>query len=220
MDCITGHIGGQKIQIMGGDITELPCDAYLVPQFDSCASRSGVGGAIAHAGAEQGLAAYEHHLEMRGRPLGFGDVRLTTSGGGNSKYLLHAASLDSGAGREFATVQMAVYNALSQAHRRGLKTVAMPALGTGLLGRLTAGQSARAMLSAVARFATEGRSLEALTFAIHGPPAARDEFVRVLSTRDYERADPEAGQKGFDFNAWAMQAQKAAFADSLLKQGK
>jgi hypothetical protein len=51
---------------------------------------------------------------------------VTESGGWNSKFLIHVVSVDSWKENEFDVVSWAVYNALSEATKRGLKNVVIP----------------------------------------------------------------------------------------------
>ncbi len=80
--------------------------------------------------------------------LKFGDVVLTNSYGGNSKYLLNATTVVSDAEKEPRIVYDATTNAIKVAESKKLLSVAFPALGTGIIGCLTPEQSALVMLGA------------------------------------------------------------------------
>ena len=214
METFSGDIFGQAINIELGDLAAKSCDACIVPQFDSCVSGAGVGGAMIRAGAEKGMRAYQNHLDTHGGKLNFGEACLTSSGGGKAKYLLHVVSVDSGVENEFSTVQKAVFNALLQAQKRGVKTIAAPALGTGALGTLTPAQSAKAMMSAISQFAKGSGRFDKISLVIHDSAALQHEFAKVLEDKSYESAVPEAGRKPFDFKGWAAHVQTAFFGDS------
>ena len=151
----SGNIGDVTVKVASGDLTTVKADAYLVPEFNSCVSEGGVGGAIWRNGGSKGLDAYEQIIKTQGKQE-FGTVHITESGGGNSSKLIHAVTVGSGAENEFEVVQKAVYNALKSAEEQGLSSVAMPALGTGIIGNLTNEQSAQAMMSAIRQFTNEG----------------------------------------------------------------
>lgn len=218
MAAYSGEISGQNVKIESGDLTLKECDAYVVPQFNSCVSEGGVGGAIIRAGASQGMEAYQHHLDKHGGKLEFGNACLTTSGGGNSKYLLHVVSVDSPGAEEFSIVQKAIYSALLQAEKRGIKTIAAPALGTGTLGNLTPTQSAKAMMSAIALFAKNGGKFDRITLVIFGPDLAREEFIAVMANKAYENVSHEAGQKRLDLESWVNQAKADLQANSMFNR--
>ena len=42
-------------KVIAGNIATMAVDAVIIPEFDSCASYGGVGGAIARSGAKLGL---------------------------------------------------------------------------------------------------------------------------------------------------------------------
>jgi len=211
-----GNISGQKISIGLGDLTSEKCESFIVPQSDRSLSYGGVGGAIIRSGAESGMNAYQDQLEKHG-PFNFGDAYLTESGGGNSKYLLHVVTVGSPRDEQFSTIQKAFYNALTQAQARGIKTVAAPALGTGIVGLLTPTQSAKAMLSAVNQFAKAGGAMDEIKFVIRGTAADQAAFTQVLEEKSFAAAAPEVGQKKFDFEKFGTKMREDIRANSLYR---
>jgi O-acetyl-ADP-ribose deacetylase (regulator of RNase III) len=208
---IVGVIKGNSVSVRTGDLTKLQADAYVVPQFTDQASFAGVGGAVARAGGERGLARYEEHLLVNG-DMRVGEAFLARSGGGNADCHLHVASLVSDRKGEFGVVHTAFYNALRLAIEHGIGSIAAPALGTGTGGHLTPEQSAKAMMGALDRHATEGKPPVEVTFVIFGDEKALAAFSRVLSEGLYEGALPEAGAKeidGLDWHAAQIRDQEA-----------
>jgi O-acetyl-ADP-ribose deacetylase (regulator of RNase III) len=100
------------------------------------------------------LDEFQEFVDSEGEQK-FGTVLLTKSGGGNSKHLLHVVSVASPREHEFDTVQTAFYNALKVAETNGIKRIVAPAMGTGIIGQLTAAQSAKAMMSAIEQYDTK-----------------------------------------------------------------
>ena len=200
MEHVSGEIGNVTVKIANGDMTQIKADAYIVPQFQSCASFGGVGGAIARRGAEQGLQAFEDIISQQGKQP-FGSVHLTDSYGGNSKKLLHAVSVGSGAENEFNTVQTAVYNALKAAEENGLQSVAVPAMGTGIIGSLTEEQSAKAIMAAIKQFSDEGGKMD-VSMVIYGSKKGYNDFANTLSAKSYTNATAQTGTKEFDTAKW------------------
>jgi O-acetyl-ADP-ribose deacetylase (regulator of RNase III) len=179
-----GKIGCNDIRIMMGDMTAVAADAYIVPEFPDAASYGGVGGAISRSGGKYGLEWYQRFVDQKGQQT-YGQVVLTPSGGGNAPFHLHVVSVGSGSSNEFDVVQTGFYNALKVAEHYDLQQVAAPAMGTGVIGRLSSKQSARAMMSAVHRYGQEGRKPLNVTFAILGRTVVFEEFIRTFETGAY-----------------------------------
>lgn len=196
MEKIEGQIRNVTLRIAFGDMTKVKTDAYIVPHFNDGASYQGVGGAVARAGALKGIDEYRNLIIKKGQ-LNFGTVLLSDSHGGNSNKLLHVASVNSAPEQEFAVVNTSIYNALRTAEENGVKSVASPALGTGIIGNLTPEQSAKSILSAVKQFADEGRNID-FSIVIYGDKGAYNDFVKTLSTKSYEKSTAEVGKKEFD----------------------
>lgn len=199
-----GAIGNAKVVVAFGDLTQIKADAYVVPQFATAASYGGVGGAIARSGALNGIKAFEEFVEARGI-LDFSSVVMTPSGGGNAKHLLHIASVGSPRADEFATVRNGFFNALHTAAENGLTSVVAPAMGTGIIGKLTAEQSARAMMSAVDLYVSSGSPALTVSIVIFGDRAAYQDFTQVLETRSYVGSTAEAGNRELDIGRWVVE---------------
>jgi O-acetyl-ADP-ribose deacetylase len=198
---VVGAIKGNAVSVRLGNLTNIQADAYVVPQFRNEASYGGVGGAVARAGGERGLAFYDERMLQQGA-LRWGDAIITPSGGGNARFHLHVASVESGPEYEFAVVSCAFYQALKLAAENGITSIAAPALGTGTIGYLTPEQSAKAMMAALDKHATEGNPPLDVAFVIFEDVAACDAFARVLHDGLYQDAPPELGAKGIDHVAW------------------
>ena len=76
-----GKIQNNDVTIALGDMTKLPADAFVVPQFTGAASFGGVGGAVARSGAKKGLDLFQEFVNQQGDQK-FGTVLLTEAGGG------------------------------------------------------------------------------------------------------------------------------------------
>jgi O-acetyl-ADP-ribose deacetylase (regulator of RNase III) len=213
---LPGPLGGaQAVGIALGDMTRIPCDAYVVPHFNGAVSYGGVGAAIARSGALPGLRVYEEYVERlsqsgQGEPLqNWGDVIVSPSGGGLSSYLLNAVSVGSGdANAEFETVVAATQNALMVAAQYELDSIVLPALGTGIIGRLSDSLSAYAILGAIEVFrrARPEPTPRMVTVVLYGSLQAYDAFEEILrmgptTERARERA-MRAGARGFDPQRW------------------
>ncbi len=219
----SGKIQNNEITVALGDMTKRAADAYVVPQFTSAASYGGVGGAVARSGGREGLDSFQEFIDAQGEQK-FGTVLLTDSGGGAAKKLLHVVSVGSDRADEFNTIQTAFYNALKVAEQNGLKEIAAPAMGTGIIGQLTSRQSAKAMMSALNQYAEEGGQPIKVSFVIYGDQAAYQDFADTLKDKSYSTAQKEEGQKKFDAGKWVVgmardaDANNKAFADAHQKR--
>lgn len=187
-----------QAQVVNGNIAAMDIDAVMVPQFIDGASYGGVGGAIARYGARSGMNEYDEYAQKN--KLSFGDVYMSASGGGQAKYLLHLATVGCKADTSFACTVTAVCKALFLADEIGIKTVAIPAVGSGIIGTLTLEQSAKAIFKAVAHFAERAKSVQTVTMVVYGTSAAPAQ--EVLDSESYITAGNEAGQKEFNFAEW------------------
>lgn len=206
----------QAVAIALGDMTRIPCDAYVVPHFNGAVSYGGVGAAVARSGAHAGLRVYEEYLErmaqeVKREPLqNWGDVIITQSGGGLSTYLLNAVTVGSpDVNIEFETVVSGTQNALLSASQNRLQSVVMPALGTGIIGRLSDSLSAYAILGGIETFRRScGRPMpQMVTVVLYGSLQAYNAFEEILrlgptTERAREKA-MRAGARGFDPQRWA-----------------
>ena len=190
-----------EVNVVLGDITSLRVDAYIVPQFDDALSEGGVGGAVMRAGALSGMNAYQEYIDKKGA-LNFGEGIITKSRGGNSKFLLHVASVGSGMEREFDTVRKAVFFALQLAENHSVSSVATPALGTGIIGDLTDEQSAKAIFSAIDEFSKTGKSVRSVSLVIYGNPKAVACAESVLQSKAYRNVLNETGGREFSLGRW------------------
>ena len=207
-----------NVTVAGGDMTQIKADAYLVPQFTSCASEGGVGGAIIRRGAIDGMEEYNQYAKSLGN-LDWGTVLLTKSGGGNSDYLLHAATAGASAEDSFEIAQKATYSALKRAQESGLKSVVIPAIGTGIIGCLTNTESANAILSGINQFAKEGGKMD-VSVVVYSTGQGYKDFANALQLKSYEDSTPVKGTKAFNPGAWVAEMSETLSRPSLASQVK
>jgi O-acetyl-ADP-ribose deacetylase (regulator of RNase III) len=147
------------------------------------------------------MLAYERYAEKPNQE--FGKAVITKSGGGNSNYLIHTVTVGSGANEEFSTVQRAMLAALKLAEAKKLETIAVPALGTGIIGQLTDVQSAQALMSAIHEYQQQGGSPLKVTFVIFRNPQAISAFENTLKDKSYLQVDRrQIGVREFSLDRW------------------
>lgn len=214
------------VAVVLGDMTQIAADAYVVPHFQGAASYGGVGAAVARSGAGEGLMAYEREIEKLGRQQEWGEATVTPSGGGRSKALINVVSVGSrDTDQELEVVAASVGAALLVSHQKDLDTIVFPALGTGVIGRLNPGQSARAMIGALFTYWTREprKAPHQVIIAIYGDPDAYRSFETVLKSGAFtpEAAAVDAGnKKKFDPGKWCAVLSGGMAVEDELKGNK
>lgn len=151
-----------KITIISGDITEAATEAIVNAANNHLWMGSGVAGAIKRRGGEQ----IESEAVAQG-PIEPGEAVATGAGNLPQKYVIHAA----GMGQDLRTSEELVYKstfaALGRAKELGVKSIAFPAIGTGV-GGLDIADCAVQMKRAVDAFTANEGSVEEVQFVIFG----------------------------------------------------
>src|SRR5713226_3202670 len=161
-----------KIVIQQGDLTEMETDAIVNAANNDLILGAGVAGAIRRKGGD---AIQRECNEIGSIPVGY--AAITTGGNLKAKYVIHAASMGLGSLTTAETLRRSTAHALHLAAERGLKTIAFPAVGTGIAG-FPMQECAEIMLQAAAEHLRNGSSLETIYFVLFDEQA-RDVFERV-----------------------------------------
>src|SRR5215207_6335583 len=125
-------------------------DALVNPANEQLQLGSGVAGAIR---AKGGPSIQEECNRIGGTPVG--TAVMTGAGHLRAKRVIHAVGPRMGEGDEDKKLGAAVRSALALADRRGLKTIAMPAISTGNFG-FPMDRAARIMLTEIHRYLQGG----------------------------------------------------------------
>jgi O-acetyl-ADP-ribose deacetylase (regulator of RNase III) len=147
-----------EIEVIQGDITEQETDAIVNAANNHLWMGSGVAGAIKRKGGQ----IIEKEAVRLG-PIEVGEAVSTTAGNLKARYVIHAA----GMGQDLATseelVKKTTISSLKLADRLKLKSIAFPAIGTGV-GGLGLDKCAETMLAAVVEY--QSVSLEKVVFVL------------------------------------------------------
>ncbi len=150
-----------RIQIQQGDLTEMDVDAIVNAANNDLILGAGVAGAIHRKGGEE---IQRECNEIGTIPVGYAAI----TGGGKLKarYVIHAASMSLGGVRTTAkTLRTATAHSLRLAAERQLKTIAFPAVGTGVSG-FPMEECAQIMLGEAVQHLKGDTSLETIYFVL------------------------------------------------------
>jgi len=169
-----------RIVIQRGDITEMAVDAIVNAANNDLLLGAGVAGAIARQGGE---SVQQECNEIGSIPVGF--AAITGAGNLKANHVIHAASMGLGGFRTTAkSLQTSTAHSLRLAAERGLKTIAFPAIGTGVSG-FPMDQCAEIMLREAAQHFSKKTSLETVHFVLF------DEASRKVFADTWDKLAPQ-----------------------------
>jgi O-acetyl-ADP-ribose deacetylase (regulator of RNase III) len=163
MKVVSEHkIADKTLRLVMGDITGRDVDAIVNAANSHLQHGGGVAGAIVRKGGQV--------IQDESDKIGFvpvGNAAITTAGRLPSKFVIHAVGPRMGEGDEDSKLKNAVINTLKLASDKGLKSVSMPAISSGIFG-FPKDRCAEILVGESKRFLEEnsGSSLETVEFCI------------------------------------------------------
>jgi O-acetyl-ADP-ribose deacetylase len=170
----------QKIVIQQGDLTEMQTDAIVNAANNDLILGGGVAGAIRRKGGDE---IQRECTAIGSIPVGY--AAITTGGKLPAKYVIHAASMQLGRATTADTLRRSTAHALRIAADRGLKTIAFPAIGTGIAS-FPIKDCAEIMLQEATQHLENGSSLEKIYFVLFddaGCAAFQSAWQTLLAAR-------------------------------------
>jgi len=150
-----------RIIIKQGDITDLDVDVIVNAANTDLILGSGVAGAIRKKGGE---SIQRECDEIGSIPLG--ESAITDGGNLKAKYVIHAAGMHLEGRVLDQALRDSTRNSLKRANEKGLKTIAFPAIGTGV-GGFPLDKSAEIMIDTVSEFLKHNEtSIEMVYFVL------------------------------------------------------
>ena len=150
-----------RIQIEQGDITEMDVDAIVNAANNDLVLGAGVAGAIRRKGGPSIQAECD---EIGTIPVGY--AAITRGGNLKARYVIHAASMGLAGERTTAkSLKTSTEHSLRIAAERQLKTIAFPAVGTGVSG-FPVEECAQIMLGEAVQHLKSGTPLETIYFVL------------------------------------------------------
>jgi O-acetyl-ADP-ribose deacetylase len=156
-----------KIQFVKGDITEMAVDAVVNAANSDLILGAGVAGAIRRKGGAQ----IEEECQRLG-PIKLGEAAVTTGGDLKALYVIHAASMRLGGRTTAESLRAAARNSLLRAEEKTIKSIAFPAVGTGIAG-FPLEDCAKIMIGEVLRHLKMRSSLEKIYFVLYDDAALK-----------------------------------------------
>jgi O-acetyl-ADP-ribose deacetylase (regulator of RNase III) len=156
-----------SIRLEEGDLTLVDADAIVNAANTRLVLGSGVAGAI----RERGGPSIQRECDEIG-PVGLGAAAITGGGDLAARHVVHAAVMEPGGSATEASIRAATRSALELARDRGLRSIAFPALGTGV-GGFSLQRCAEVMLAEATAHLESGGSIEEIRFVLFGEPAYR-----------------------------------------------
>ena len=155
------EINKTVLRLVQGDITDSATEAIVNAANTSLKLGGGVAGAIARKG---GPEIQQECTEIGGTSVG-GAV-ITTGGNLKAKHVIHAVGPVHGMEHEDAKLKDATLNALKLADKHNLKSLAFPAISTGVFG-FPKDRCAIIMLSTAIAYLEGPTKLENVVFCLY-----------------------------------------------------
>ena len=149
-----------KIELRQGDLTEADVDAIVNAANNDLMLGGGVAGAIRIKGGP----TIQQECGRIGT-IALGEASITGAGRLRARHVIHAASMRLGESTSEANLRAATRNSLMRANENALKTIAFPAIGTGIAG-FPIEQCAQVMLEEVRKHLNATTTLERVEFVL------------------------------------------------------
>ena len=169
-----------RIEILQGDLTETDADAIVNAANNDLQLGGGVAGAIRRKGGP----AIQTECDAIGT-IPLGAAAITSGGKLKARYVIHAASMELGGRTSAATLRSSTAHALRIAAQKGLKSIAFPAVGTGI-AQFPVRECADIMLREAAKHFEHPTSVGKVYFVLFDQ-AAMATFVDAL--KDLQKKD-------------------------------
>src|SRR5512134_1487909 len=155
-------IAGRTLELIEGDITEMDTDAIV----NAANARLVLGGGVAGAIRRKGGPQIQEECDRIGGAFVGGAV-ITTGGKLKARHVIHAVGPRMGEGNEDEKLRNATLNSLRVADENHLKSIAFPAISTGIFG-FPIQRCAEIMLATAIDYLRGKTGLERVVFCLYG----------------------------------------------------
>jgi O-acetyl-ADP-ribose deacetylase (regulator of RNase III) len=168
---------GKIIEGIKGDITDYEGDAIV----NAANNNFWMGGGVAGAIKLNGGTSIEHE-SMRLGPKPVGEAVITGAGKLKTKFVIHAVVMGQDLRTDSAKILSATRAALQLAESNKIKSIAFPALGTGV-GGFPLSEAANIMVNEAASFLRQSESLSVITFTLFDQEAYKSFAIEIDSLK-------------------------------------
>ncbi|HEY76986.1 MAG TPA: macro domain-containing protein [Thermoflexia bacterium] len=166
------QINRTVLELVQGDITELDTDAIVNAANERLAHGGGVAGVISRKGGPAIQRESDEWVRRHG-PVPTGSAAITSGGNLKARYVIHAVGpVYDGTPRSAELLASAVRSALRMADEHNLKSIALPAISTGIFG-YPMEEAAEVMLRTAIEYLEGETGLERVLFCLYGESAYR-----------------------------------------------
>lgn len=156
-------VNGKTLRLVQGDITDRDVDAIVNAANSYLQHGGGVAGAIVRKGGQI--------IQEESNKIGFtpvGTAAITGAGKLSAKFVIHAVGPRIGEGDEDSKLKNAVLSSLLLASGRGLKSISIPAISSGIFG-FPKDRCARILVTEALNYLKENpeASLEVIEFCVY-----------------------------------------------------
>jgi O-acetyl-ADP-ribose deacetylase len=156
-----------RIVIMAGDLVEQEVDAIVNAANNDLVLGGGVAGAI----RSRGGPSIQEECDAHG-PVNVGEAAVTGAGELAARHVIHAASMALGGVTTTESLQSSMDHAFQLAQQLGVKTIGIPAVGTGIAG-FPIDECAVVMARSLTRALANGWEPDEVRFVLFGDGARR-----------------------------------------------
>ena len=157
--------GRTLVRIVQGDITEMETEAIVNAANAQLVLGAGVAGAIK---AKGGPAIQEACDRIGGTRVG--EAVVTGGGSLKARFVIHAVGPRQGEGDEDEKLRNATLNSLRRADENNIRSIAFPAVSTGIFG-FPMDRAAGIMLGAVRAYLSDDTGIREVVFCLFGQEA-------------------------------------------------
>jgi O-acetyl-ADP-ribose deacetylase (regulator of RNase III) len=161
------QINKTRLEIVSGDITERDEDAIVNPANPELVLGGGVAGAI----REKGGSMIQAECRKKG-PVHVGEAVITSGGNLKASFVIHAVGPRWGEGNEDEKLRTTVYRTLRVADQNGLRSLALPAISTGIFG-FPMRRAAEIIMDTIVRYISIETTLKRVVIVLYDDEALR-----------------------------------------------
>ncbi len=154
-------IKNSKIKLVQGDITELDTDVIV----NAANAQLILGGGVAGAIRRKGGPKIQDECDKKS-PTFVGGAVITTGGNLKAKHVIHAVGPRMGEGNEDQKLKNATLNSLKLMDEHELKSIAFPAISTGIFG-YPIDRCAKIMIATAKDYLSEDTQIEVVIFCLY-----------------------------------------------------